>query len=227
MIVAGGSVYRGKTLLGRQPRVAFSADGRSWTPPRRVVDEGDWLWRVTWHEGKAYGVVYTPGVDKNAESKLRLVVGDDGVQYRTITALNVPGRPNETTLRFLPDGELLALVRREGGDTYGWIGSSQPPFTQWKWHETKYRLGGPNFIQLPDGGLWAVSRAYPGGAKTVLARMNRDTFEPVLTFPSGGDTSYAGLVSHEGLLWVSYYSSHEGKTSIYLAKVRVPAAQRP
>jgi len=27
---------------------------------------------------------------------------------------------------------------------------------------------------------------------------------------------------HEGLLWVSYYSSHEGKTSIYLAKVRLP-----
>ena len=32
----------------------------------------------------------------------------------------------------------------------------------------------------------------------------------------------AGLVWHAGLLWVSYYSSHEGKTSIYLAKVRLP-----
>ena len=42
-----------------------------------------------------------------------------------------------------------------------------------------------------------------------------------LTLPSGGDTSYAGLVWHEGLLWMSYYSSHEGKTSIYLAKVRL------
>src|SRR5262249_21703454 len=59
MIVAGGSVYRGtKTLLGRQPRVAFSKDGRAWTPPRRVLAEGDWLWRVTWHEGRAYGVSY-------------------------------------------------------------------------------------------------------------------------------------------------------------------------
>src|SRR5205085_7380324 len=47
-------------------------------------------------------------------------------------------------------------------------------------------------------------------------------YEPVLTLPSGGDTSYAGLVWHEGLLWVSYYSSHEGKASIYLAKVRLP-----
>src|SRR5581483_1223456 len=63
MIVAGGSVYKGKTLLGRQPRVTFSADGKTWTPPQRVVNEGDWLWRVTWHDGKAYGVVYTPSED--------------------------------------------------------------------------------------------------------------------------------------------------------------------
>jgi len=38
-----------------------------------------------------------------------------------------------------------------------------------------------------------------------------------VTLPSGGDTSYPGLLWHEERLWVSYYSSHEGKTSIYLA----------
>ena len=44
---------------------------------------------------------------------------------------------------------------------------------------------------------------------------------PVLTFPSGGDTSYPGMVWHDGLLWISYYSSHEGNTSIYLARVKL------
>jgi hypothetical protein len=58
MVVAGGSVYKGRTLLGRQPRVAFSTDGKEWTPTRRVLTEGEWLWRVTWHGGKAYGVSY-------------------------------------------------------------------------------------------------------------------------------------------------------------------------
>ena len=47
-----------------------------------------------------------------------------------------------------------------------------------------------------------------------------------LDLPSGGDTSYAGLVMHQGLLWVSYYSSHEGKSSIYLARVKLPDATR-
>jgi len=140
-----------------------------------------------------------------------------------VTHLDVPGHPNETTLRFLSDGELIALVRREGGSTFGWIGRSQAPYRDWSWKETTHRLGGPNFMRLPDGTLWGAGRSYPGGAKTVLAKMTRDGgYEPVLKLPSGGDTSYPGLAWHDGLLWMSYYSSHEGKTSIYLAKIKVP-----
>ena len=62
-----------------------------------------------------------------------------------------------------------------------------------------------------------------GIATTVLAELNVDnkTLRPILTLPSGGDTSYPGLVSHDGQLWVSYYSSHESKTSIYLATVKI------
>ena len=35
------------------------------------------------------------------------------------------------------------------------------------------------------------------------------------------------MVVHDGLLWVSYYSSHEGKASIYLAKVKLPPPPAP
>ena len=239
MITAGGSVYEGKKLLGRQPRVAFSKDGRDWTAPRRVLTEGEWLWRVTWHDGKAYGVSYnadarsTPAAKDAAntgqvpagpaEWKLKLVVSSDGLQYDLVTHLDVPGHPNETTLRFMPDGEMIALVRREGGNTFGWIGRSRAPYKEWTWKETQHRLGGPNFIPLPDGSLWAAGRSYPGGAKTVVARMNRDgDYRPVLTLESSGDTSYPGLVWHQDLLWMSYYSSHEGKSAIYLAQIKLP-----
>ncbi len=230
MIVAGGSVCQGKTLVGRQPRVTFSKDGRTWTATQRVLAEGDWLWRVTWNEGRAYGASYSSAArpatrsSEPADWQLKLVASADGIHYEVLTQLKVPGHPNETTLRFLPGGEMLALVRREAGNAHGWIGASKPPYKEWQWHDIGQRLGGPNFLRLPDGSLWAVSRSYPGGPKTVLARLSRDSYEPVLTLPSGGDTSYAGLVWHDGLLWISYYSSHEGKTSIYLAKVRVPLA---
>ena len=239
MITAGGSVYQGTTLLGRQPRVAFSKDGREWTAPQRVLSEGEWLWRVTWHGGKAYGVSYNADERKSpaaqeaaktgtappgpAEWKLKLVASHDGVTYDAVTHLDVPGHPNETTLRFMPDGEMVALVRREGGNALGWIGRSPAPYKDWTWKETKHRFGGPNFIRLPDGSLWAAGRSYPGGAKTVVARMTAaGDYEPMLTLKSSGDTSYPGLVWHENLLWMSFYSSHEGKTSIYLAKIKLP-----
>lgn len=239
MIVAGGSVYEGKTLLGRQPRVSFSTDGRSWTPPKRVLSEGEWLWRVTWQGDVAYGVSYnasartTAAAQEAAQSgqagtgpadwKLKLVSSKDGEKFELVTHLDVPGHPNETTLRFLPNGEMRALVRREGGDTFGWYGSSPSPYKEWRWTPLKERLGGPNFVILPEGAMWAVCRSYPGGAKTVLATLtSAGAYQPVLTFPSGGDTSYAGLVFQGGKLWVSYYASHEGKSSIYLARVELP-----
>ncbi len=238
MISAGGSVYGGtRTLMGIQPRVSFSSDGRAWSAPRRVLSEGEWLWRVTWHEGKAYGASYSLPASRapkgavkggnpppSADGGLKLYVGTDGIQYELVTRLDVPDFPNETTLRFLPDDEMVAQVRRDAGDRKGWIGRSRPPYTDWKWHEASISLGGPNSLRLPDGSLWAAGRVSSpaGGPKTVVARMSRDDYEPVLTLPSGGDTSYPGLVWNEGILWISYYSSHEGKSAIYLAKVKLP-----
>lgn len=243
MITAGGSVYDGKTLLGRRPRVAFSSDGRTWTPTQKVLHEGEWLWRTTWHGGVCYGAAYdaskrsTPAAKEAAKLtkpaepgpadwKLKLYKSTDGINYELVQHLDVPGHPNETTLRFLPDGRMLAMVRREGGNTMGWLGTAAAPFKDWTWHETGFRFGGPNFIVLPSssktpGKLWAVVRTYGTKRGTALAEMDERSIKPILEFPSGGDTSYAGIVDHDGLLWISYYSSHEGKTSIYLAKVRV------
>jgi hypothetical protein len=126
----------------------------------------------------------------------------------------------------MPDGEMVALVRREAGNRFAWVGRSRAPYTSWTWREIPHQIGGPNFIRLPDGDLWASGRSYLGGPKTVLARLTLDGgYEPVLTLPSGGDTSYAGMAWHDGLLWVSYYASHEGKATIYLARVKVDVRQ--
>jgi len=63
-------------------------------------------------------------------------------------------------------------------------------------------------------------------ATSVLSFLDPDkgTLTDVLTLSSGGDTSYAGLVWHDTMSWVSYYSSYEKKTSISLAKVNIAPA---
>lgn len=227
MIVAGGSVYRDadgkRKFVSCRSRVIFSADGKAWTEPRPVLPENEWLWRVTWYGGKAYGVAYRLlGGSEASDTALRLYSSADGVAYELVADLDVTGMPNETTLRVLGDGTMIALARRERGDQAAWIGTSRPPYTKWQWSESRHRLGGPDFIRVPDGTFWAAGRSYNGEKKTALGRMTLTGYEPVLTLPSGGDSSYPGMVWHNGVLWVSYYSSHEGSTAIYLARIRLP-----
>ena len=222
MIVAGGSVYQGtRTLKSRQPRVMFSRDGKSWTKPHPVLAPGDWLWRVTWFKGHAYGVSY----DHTAapDWTIKLYKSANGLQWSLVTQLQVPGHPNETTVRFLPDGRMVALVRREADDKKAWIGNSPAPYKKWKWAPAGYQFGGPNFIVLPDARIIAGGRDYRGSPanKTSIGPMSLEGYAPQLSFPSSGDNSYPGFLWYRGLLWMSYYSSHEGKTSVYLAKVEL------
>ncbi|MBN2316604.1 MAG: exo-alpha-sialidase [Sedimentisphaerales bacterium] len=207
--------------------VSFSKDGMRWTEPQIVVEPGRWLWCVTWHEGKAYGVSYGAG---SGGRSLDLLVSTDGVHYEThVGRLYEQGRPSEVTLRFDADGTCYALVRRDrsGSEPSSAIlGISKPGYTQWKWKDFGpdfNGFGGPNFILIPGGHWIAAGRMHPGGSHTALTYLDveKGTMTKLVKLPSGGDTSYPGLVWHDGLIYISYYSSHEGKTSIYLAKVKI------
>lgn len=224
MILAGGSIYRDGNFVTNWSRVAFSKDGREWTELHKVLPEREWLWRVTWHEGRAWGFSYRTRVPDTQEWRLSLWSTEDGLEYERVKKFDITGRPSEATARFTDDGGMIALLRRDGEDRMTWIGTSRKPYTEWRWHTTDQRsFGGPDFIILPDGRMWAAGRGFPPeGTRTVLARMTPTSLEPVLTFPSGGDTSYPGLVWHDGLLWMSYYASHEDRSSIYLARIRIP-----
>lgn len=218
MLSVGGSVYRDKELLNRRPRVSFSADGKNWTGFIPVLKDGEWLWRVTWHKGVAWGTSYS---NLTPDWNLSLYKSEDGINYQLVTQFQIDGRPNETTLRFLSDGDMLALVRRESGNKKAMIGRSKSPYTGWSWKETGFQVGGPNFIVIGKDEVWAAGRSYGEGYKTTLARMNSEEYQPVLDLPGGGDTSYPGMVWYKNSLWMSYYSSHEGKASIYLAKIKL------
>jgi len=229
MINMAGTVYSEDwEYLSRTNLVTFSFDGNTWSHPHQIMEEHDWLWRVTWHEGKAYGVSYRAKkpLDQDGPWVTTLYQSDDGMHFEPIIRWNIPGHPSETTLRFTDNGEMVALVRR---GFFAWIGTSKPPFDEWTWYETKEYVGGPNFLIFPDGSMWASGRFIDWErstdekyvAHTALAKMTKDHLEQKLVLPSEGDSSYPGMVYDEGFLWMSYYSSHEGRTAIYLAKILI------
>jgi len=226
MLTFGGSVYKDKKLISRQPRVTFSKNGTIWTTPQTVLAKGDWLWRVTWHKGHAYGTDYHSDKGKS-ESVLTLVESTDGLDFKPLINFEIPSYPNESTARFLTNDECVILARREGTpknrtDNHAWIGVAAPPYKRWTWHSAGMSVGGPNFIVLPNGEMIASGRMNPGKqAKTFVGHMTKTGVTPDLVLPSGGDCSYPGMVWHDDKLWLTYYSSHEGKTSIYLAKIAI------
>jgi len=228
MVVVGGSVYDGRKLLRRVPRASFSNEvGTEFSraEPLRVdpviAGEQDWLWRVTWHEGTAWGVLYQPAAEEE-DWGLQLVRSSDGVEWKHVHTFELDGKPNESTLSFLPDGRMIVVVRREGGDRLGALGTAAAPYTDWTLRKLDRRLGGPDLVALPSGRWLLGTRQYGEGGqyRTVLTRLDPEgTTTPLCELASGGDTSYPGMVVHEGELWVAYYSSHEERTAIYLARV--------
>ena len=227
MVLMGGSRYEGRKLLDRAPRVAFWRRGSDEPIRTRqvridpaIAGDDDWLWRVTWFGDVGYGVVYQARGENWGH---HLVSTRDGLAYRHVVSFDHDGRPNETTLRRRPDGSMVAVVRRESGDERALIGHAVKPFKDWSWAHLPLRLGGPELVILGDGAMIVAGRTYgEEGTRTTLGEVTLEGgWRELLELPSAGDTSYPGIVLEGDDLLMSYYSSHEGRAAIYLARLRV------
>ena len=224
MLLAGGSVYHDKELLSQKTHVCFSdSDGMNFSTliPIELEDDVesdfDWLWRVTWFGEHAYGVLY-----QKDQRNTALVRTNDGVHYEHLTRFDFAGRPNEATIRFLSDGTMAIMHRREEDDQMGYWGTSRAPFVNWEWQPMDLRLGGPDFCVLDDGKIVVGTRIYQSSGHYVgiLLGNRKGVFREIFKLPSGGDCSYPGFVVEEDRILMSYYASHEGQAKIYLAKIR-------
>lgn len=227
LMLSGAAAVPQPSPFKHQSLTWFSADGKNWSKGHEVGDKDVWLWRTTWHGDKAYGVGY--GTNKK-QGVLRLYESRDGKSFDTLVPqLLEDSYPNETSILFRKNGDAHCLLRRDGKEKSALLGIASPPYREWTWKDLGVRAGGPHMIEIPDGRTVAAVRLYDGGARTSLCWLDPEagTLVEFLKLPSGGDTSYAGLVWHENELWVSYYSSHERKdsratSSIYLARVAIP-----
>ena len=209
-----------------------SKNGTDWSKTKQIADKGYWLWQTSWLGEKGYSLGYQWGNN----DATRFYQTADGEKYELLVDhIRPPGdRSNEHAMFFDVKGSAHMLLRRDNARSktggYALLGKAEPPYTDWEWRRLNITLGGPSMLQLPDGRVIACVRRYAGenhrnwGSQwTELGWIDTKNaiYKPVAKLPSGGDSSYAGLVFYDGLLWVSYYSSHEGSTSIYLAKIRV------
>jgi len=211
---------------------SFSKNGRDWSKLERVegFDTKTWLWRVIWHKGTAYGAAYSWDPDSPPNRRRMFAViarSRDGIRYEKISE-NFEGM-NEAAIEFDSRGMLTVIFRAVDSQPNATIAQSAAPFTRWntkplKLDDWRNQIGGPAVLRLRDGRLVLGGRLYRDKEqRTGIGLINPDSGQmtDVVVLPSNGDNSYPGFVWHDGKLWMSYYSSHEGKTSIYLAKIEV------
>ena len=215
--------------------VSFTEDGWNWSHPHIAVAPGRWLWQVTWHRGKAYGFDYPAPAPPACISFLE---SSDGTSFRTVAErAYCEGRPGEVHLVFEED-TAHALMRRSAlvEDEMGRRNNgpvllqSKPPYRNWSAHELGpwfEPTGAPSLVKTPYGWIAGGRMREDWPERTprmTLAHLDLEKRRliKIVHLPSSGDNSYPGLVWHEGILWVSYYSSHRGaQTRIHLAKVRL------
>lgn len=221
VILSTAGAFPEGSPVHHQSYLFFSTDGRDWSKPIEAGDPNIWMWRINWNRERAFSLGYSTW----GPPLIRLYTSGNGIQWTSlVNELLTDNYPNESSMLFGADDTAYILLRRDKGPATALLGSSRPPYKGWEWQDTGVRIGGPQMIRVPGDRIVVASRLYDGKQRTSLSWFDLRTAKltEFLVLPSGGDSSYPGMVFYDGVLWVSYYSSHEGKTAIYLAKVRLP-----
>ena len=227
----------GRRVSGK-PRLTWShatwtTDGRHFAHPVRVSEASFWLWSPKRFGDHFWCAAY--GRDAACDDpplEVVLMRSADGVAWERHVTLLGDGEGNEATLHRYADGRMLAVVRGTGDETH--LLFAEPPYTDWSRSSVPHWMHAPAIAEV-DGKLVVAGRdrTDDGGYVTRLWELDGERTLPLLDLPSGGDTSYCGLVAEEdGTLSVSYYSQHEfldrpdfriceRPAAIYLARVRV------
>jgi hypothetical protein len=219
----------------RQSVTWLTTDGKNWGSAYACPSGiNTWLWEVMWHNGMGYSLAYSGKDTKGTLYRTR-----DGRSWRPLKEAMFPDTGGtEAALNFAPDNTAYCLLR--GGSEPVMIGIGKSPrYQQWEWKtvsvdwqgdgtlqpaKTAIRgaLGGPKLVRLSDGRLLAAGRVLgPGREDGRIMLFWVDTEKAILTrFAEVDGTSYAGVVEHEGMLWVSCCNTDS--SGIFLAKLKVP-----
>jgi hypothetical protein len=222
MLSFGAAKRAGGKLLELATNVSLSPDGKKWSDPVVIGQPRHWISQLCWDSTTCYGAGYFPDSKRQYVSLYR---SKDGKKFVPLVGtLYADGSPSESALYFELGGNALCIIRRGGNHPVSAVlGLASRPFTDWTWKTLNKNVAGPDVARLPDGRYIVAGRLTDGNKRTALCWLDvaKAKLTEFLPLPSGGVNGYPGMVFHDNELWVSYFSSHEDKTSVYVAKVRL------
>lgn len=201
--------------------VTFTDDGKTWGKPQPVYEPQYIMWKPLAQGGKFYAAVHKKDETSGGKGRdVHLVVSEDGLQWQKISTIRAGNWESETTLFVDPKGHMTAFLRQKYGSPACQVLEADPPYTEWKARPAGVpHLSGHSIHTFGDT-TYLFSRSRNGKATgTTIYTFADGKLVPYCELPSGGDCSYAEAVQMGDDMLVSYYSSHEGPTNIYLAVV--------
>ena len=151
-------------------QVTYTDDGIHWSKPKDVYRPEFSFWKPVTHEG----VHYVASDVMHGDRRVELLQSRDGLQWEKVSTI-IKGRYTETSLAFLPDDRLLAVIRQ------GRIAVSRPPYAEWTYHDGT-SLGGPALglaedVVLVSGrvGTERYPDDQPGDSRTGLFLLDPET----------------------------------------------------
>ena len=195
---------------------ASTADGERWSEVRGVYKPGWWLWRVRWHDGAFYSPAYTAVRPKPSSRETRLLRSEDGIEWSLASVVTKERMAGEADVRFQPDGSMWLITRTGDGDGNALWFRSDPTRTTWESTNTGALVHAPVIAKWRERYFIAGRGRGAEGSVTRVWELVDGCAEEQITLPSGGDTSYPGLVAdpaslsgNEPTLFISWYSQHE------------------
>jgi len=202
--------------------LTYTDDGKTWSKPVAVYEPQFILWKPIVHGGTFYAAAHKKDETDGGKGRaVHLVKSADGIQWEKVSLIRAGNWESETTLYFDPRHHVTAFLRQKYGSPQAQILESDPPYAEWKARPADAPHFSGHSVHTFRGVTYLLSRALVAG-KTTGSRIYTfadGKLTPYCDLPSGGDCAYLEAVEDGPNMLVSYYSTHEGTTNIYLAVV--------
>ena len=169
----------------------------------------DWLWRIHWNKGVAYGFNYINTFD--------LLASHDGMNYGVVRNYKLQGKPSESD--FLISGDSVLVVCRND-ESMGMIGQGTFANGNIRWQNLNIKILAPCLIKIDAGTILLFVTELGFTRELKVYKIINSSLSFVGSLPSNADCGYMGAAVLKKQLYISYYSTvKSGKTAIFIAKI--------
>ncbi|MFO7975235.1 MAG: hypothetical protein R6V12_11435 [Candidatus Hydrogenedentota bacterium] len=217
---------------------ALSEDGETWSKVQGVYDQKWWLWRVQHHADAFYSIAYSAFRPRPSMRESRLLRSENGLDWEYVSTVTKERMSGEADMWFDDDGSMWLVTRTGERPGHAWLHRAGPDKQTWTAHDLGDLIHSPAIVNWKDRFFVAGrGRKTGGGFVTRLWELypSEHRVRELLTLPSGGDTSYPGLLvdpasrdAENPALFISWYSQHEQESapnytkntaSVYVARI--------